>query len=196
MVVPTLNATASSLSYCALEQPVPLMPRVRFTSPLRPISAAPWTQCGARSTGFCRAGATSGWLRRATCGCTNPTLCRSAPGPGSRSWWTAPRRPPAAGICSSSRSGSAATAGRSLLTVERRAQRRARAMMPPAIGAIVASMPPNIHFSLGAPFWFDLLGKVSHLRGSGTREADRARKPGPAPPAVPATPTRKGVRRR
>ncbi len=41
--------------------------------------------------------------------------------------------------------------------------------------------------SLGAPFWFDLLGKVSHLRGSGTREADRAKKPGPAPPAVPAT---------
>ena len=41
--------------------------------------------------------------------------------------------------------------------------------------------------SLGAPFWFDLLGKVSHLRGSGTREADRAKKPGPAAPAVPAT---------
>ena len=35
--------------------------------------------------------------------------------------------------------------------------------------------------SLGAPFWFDLLGKVAHLRGSGTREADRARKPGAAP---------------
>jgi len=34
--------------------------------------------------------------------------------------------------------------------------------------------------SLGAPFWFDLLGKVAHLRGSGTREADRARKPGSA----------------
>lgn len=42
--------------------------------------------------------------------------------------------------------------------------------------------------SLGAPFWFDLLGKVAHLRGSGTREADRARKPGPTPPAAPATP--------
>lgn len=53
--------------------------------------------------------------------------------------------------------------------------------------------------SLGAPFWFDLLGKVAHLRGSGTREADRARKPGPAPPATPAapgTPNAEGVRRR
>ena len=46
--------------------------------------------------------------------------------------------------------------------------------------------------SLGAPFWFDLLGKVSHLRGSGTREADRAKKPGPAAPAVPATPKTEG----
>lgn len=42
--------------------------------------------------------------------------------------------------------------------------------------------------SLGAPFWFDLLGKVAHLRGSGTKEADRARKPGPTPSAAPATP--------
>ena len=46
--------------------------------------------------------------------------------------------------------------------------------------------------SLGAPFWFDLLGKVSHLRGSGTREADRAKKPGPAPPAVAAAPRTEG----
>ena len=46
--------------------------------------------------------------------------------------------------------------------------------------------------SLGAPFWFDLLGKVSHLRGSGTREADRAKKPGPVPPAVPAPPKPEG----
>ena len=46
--------------------------------------------------------------------------------------------------------------------------------------------------SLGAPFWFDLLGKVSHLRGSGTREADRAKKPGPAAPAAPATPKTEG----
>ncbi len=30
--------------------------------------------------------------------------------------------------------------------------------------------------SLGAPFWFDLLSKISHLRASGTREADRAKK--------------------
>lgn len=29
--------------------------------------------------------------------------------------------------------------------------------------------------SLGAPFWFDLLSKISHLRASGTREADRAK---------------------
>ena len=29
--------------------------------------------------------------------------------------------------------------------------------------------------SLGAPFWFDLLGKVSHLRASGTKEANRAK---------------------
>ena len=29
--------------------------------------------------------------------------------------------------------------------------------------------------SLGAPFWFDLLSKVSHLRASGTGEADRAK---------------------
>ena len=46
--------------------------------------------------------------------------------------------------------------------------------------------------SLGAPFWFDLLGKVAHLRGSGTREADRARRPGSAPPAAPATPNTEG----
>lgn len=41
--------------------------------------------------------------------------------------------------------------------------------------------------SLGAPFWFDLLGKVSHLRGSGNREADRAKKPGAATAAASAT---------
>ena len=29
--------------------------------------------------------------------------------------------------------------------------------------------------SLGAPFWFDLLSKISHLRASGTREAERAK---------------------
>ena len=29
--------------------------------------------------------------------------------------------------------------------------------------------------SLGAPFWFDLLSKIAHLRASGTREADRAK---------------------
>lgn len=29
--------------------------------------------------------------------------------------------------------------------------------------------------SLGAPFWFDLLSKISHLRASGTKEADRAK---------------------
>ncbi|MCY4372403.1 MAG: hypothetical protein OXC31_01440 [Spirochaetaceae bacterium] len=29
--------------------------------------------------------------------------------------------------------------------------------------------------SLGAPFWFDLLSKISHLRASGTREADRTK---------------------
>ncbi len=46
--------------------------------------------------------------------------------------------------------------------------------------------------SLGAPFWFDLLGKVAHLRGSGTREADRARKPRPAPPAAPSASTTEG----
>ena len=50
--------------------------------------------------------------------------------------------------------------------------------------------------SLGAPFWFDLLGKVSHLRGSGTKEADRAKKPGPAPPAAPAAPKGKEALRR
>ena len=32
--------------------------------------------------------------------------------------------------------------------------------------------------SLGAPFWFDLLSKISHLRASGTREADRAKNRG------------------
>lgn len=47
--------------------------------------------------------------------------------------------------------------------------------------------------SLGAPFWFDLLGKVAHLRGSGSREAERARKPGPPPPAAPATPKPQGA---
>ena len=29
--------------------------------------------------------------------------------------------------------------------------------------------------SLGAPFWFDLLSKISHLRGSGIREANRTK---------------------
>ncbi len=29
--------------------------------------------------------------------------------------------------------------------------------------------------SLGAPFWFDLLSKISHLRASGTKEANRAK---------------------
>ncbi len=29
--------------------------------------------------------------------------------------------------------------------------------------------------SVGAPFWFDLLSKISHLRASGTREAERAK---------------------
>ena len=29
--------------------------------------------------------------------------------------------------------------------------------------------------SLGAPYWFDLLSKISHLRASGTRQADRAK---------------------
>ena len=32
--------------------------------------------------------------------------------------------------------------------------------------------------SLGAPFWFDLLSKIAHLRASGTREADRAKNGG------------------
>ena len=32
--------------------------------------------------------------------------------------------------------------------------------------------------SLGAPFWFDLLSKIAHLRASGTREADRAKNRG------------------
>jgi hypothetical protein len=46
--------------------------------------------------------------------------------------------------------------------------------------------------SLGAPFWFDVLGKVSHLRGSGTREADRAKKPGAATAAESGTPRAEG----
>lgn len=46
--------------------------------------------------------------------------------------------------------------------------------------------------SLGAPFWFDLLGKVAHLRGSGSREADRARKLEAPPPAAPPTPKPEG----
>jgi len=33
--------------------------------------------------------------------------------------------------------------------------------------------------ALGAPFWFDLLGKVSNLRGAGRRDEPKKRKPKP-----------------
>ena len=44
-----------------------------------------------------------------------------------------------------------------------------------AFGWIVGWLLTMAAISLGAPFWFDLLSKISHLRASGTREADRAK---------------------
>ena len=41
--------------------------------------------------------------------------------------------------------------------------------------AIVGWMLTIAAISLGAPFWFDLLSKFAHLRGSGTRDANRAK---------------------